>query len=87
MLGGTSACSCVYEYRELLDAYPWLAGIKENIKLGVRRKLLIRNPVKHMPLEIENILSHHLLAAFHGTESPKQALEETQKALDAIARS
>lgn len=84
MLGGTSACSCVYEHREILDVYPWLTVIRENIRLGARRRLLLRSTVGHVPLEIESILSGHLLSAFSGLESPEQALAATQRALEAI---
>lgn len=85
MLGGSSACSCVYEYREILDTYPWLAQLPENIRLGVRRSILLRGVSTPPHFDVESIFSNHLLAAFRGIETPLRALEETQKALERMA--
>ena len=85
MLGGASACRCVYEHREILDAYPWLEQLEENVRLGVRRAILPQMPGAPAQYEVETILSHHLLSAFNGDETPAQALEEAQKALNALA--
>jgi len=85
MLGGSSPCTCIYEYRELLDTYPWLAELPENIRLGIRRSILLRNAGIPPQFDVESIFSNHLLAAFKGIETPLQALEETQKVLESMA--
>ena len=85
MLGGSSPCTCIYEYRELLDTYPWLAELPENIRLGIRRSILLRNTGIPPQFDVESIFSNHLLAAFKGIETPLQALEETQKVLESMA--
>ena len=85
MLCGSSACSCVYEHREILDTYPWMAQLPENIRLGVRRSILFRGTNAPAQFEAENVLSNHLLAALRGMQSPQKALEETQKALEIMA--
>ena len=85
MLGGSSPCTCIYEYRDLLDTYPWLAELPENIRLGKRRSILLRSAGIPPQFDVESVFSNHLLAAFKGTETPLQALEETQKALESMA--
>lgn len=85
MLGGSSACTCIYEYREILDTYPWLAQLPENIRLGLRRSVLFKNTDVPAQYEVESVFSNHLLAALKGHESPIQALEETQRVLEAMA--
>lgn len=85
MLCGSSPCRCVYEQREILDTYPWMAQLPENIRLGVRRSILFRGSNAPAQYEAENVLSNHLLAALRGMESPQTALAETQKALERMA--
>jgi len=85
MLCGSSPCRCVYEHREILDTYPWLAQLPENIRLGVRRNILFGGTDTPAQFEAENIFSNHLLSALKGIESPIKALEETQKVLEFIA--
>lgn len=84
MLGGSSACTCIYEYREILDTYPWLAQLPENIRLGMRRSVLFKNTDVPAQYEVESVFSNHLLAALKGQETPLQALTETQKVLEAM---
>jgi len=85
MLGGASACKCVYEHREILDVYPWLTELENNVRLGVRRGILPQANGAPALFDVEAILSAHLLAAFNGEETPAQALEEAQKALDSLS--
>lgn len=82
MLGGISACRAVYEHREILDTYPWLACLQDNIRLGSRRPILSTGDLSLTQCVFETILGKHLLAALDGKESPEQALMLAQKTLD-----
>lgn len=84
MLGGVSACRCVYEHREILDTYPWLAELPNNIRLGIRQPILSPMNISLNQREFETVLGQHLLRALAKQESPEQALESTQRELDTI---
>lgn len=84
MLGGVSACRCVYEQREILDTYPWLAELQSNIRLGIRQPILSPMNINLNQREFESVLGEHLIAALSGRETPEQALENTQRRLDAL---
>jgi len=84
MLGGISACRCVYEHREILDTYPWLAELPGNIRLGIRQPILSPMNISINQREFETVLGQHLLRALAKQESPEQALESTQRELDTI---
>ncbi len=84
MLGGVSACRCVYEHREILDTYPWLAELPNNIRLGIRQPILSPMNISLDQREFETVLGQHLLRALSRQESPEQALENTQRELDTI---
>lgn len=86
MLGGVSACRCVYEQREVLDTYPWLAELQGNIRLGIRQPILSPMNINLNQREFESVLGEHLIAALSGRETPEQALENTQRRLDALLR-
>lgn len=84
MLGGVSACKRVYEHREILDAYPWLEALQNNIRLGIRKPILSPVDIDYNQRDFEYTLGVHLLNAIAGKETPEEALMNTQKTLDAI---
>lgn len=84
MLGGISACRCVYEQREVLDTYPWLAELWENIQLGIRKPIMSLVDVNYNQRDFEYLLGTQLIETIRGRKSPEQALEDTQKVLDSI---
>lgn len=84
MLGGISACQCVYEQRKVLDTYPWLAELQNNICLGTRRPIHSPDRIDFNQQEFESVLGEHLIATLLGKETPEQALEHIQRRFDAI---
>lgn len=86
MLGGISACRCVYEQREILDTYPWLSELESNMRLGIRQPILSPMRLSVDQREFESVLGRHLIAALAGREVPERALENAQKELDALLR-
>lgn len=82
MQGGISACRCVYEHREILDTYSWLADLPANILRGVRQPILSPG-VRFFNLHaFENELGMHLIAALDGHETAQEALLASQRALE-----
>ena len=84
MLGGLSACKCVYEQREILDIYPWLSELHNNIQIGIRQPILSPVAIDYSQRDFEHTLGTHILNALAGRETPEEALHNTQKKLDAI---
>ena len=84
MLGGISACKCVYEQREILDTYPWLAKLWDNIQLAIRKPIMSLVDVNYNQRDFEYLLGTQLIETIRGRKSPEQALEDTQKVLDSI---
>lgn len=84
MLGGVCACRCIYEQHEILDTYPWLAELQSNLRLGIRQPILSPMNINLNQRDFEAVLGEHLLQAISGTETPEEALENTQRRLDAI---
>lgn len=84
MLGGVSACSCVYEQREILDTYPWLEALSSHIRHGIRKPILSHVDIDYNQRDFEHTLGEHLMLAVRGIETPEEALRNTQKTLDAI---
>ncbi len=84
MLGGVSACRCVYEQQTILHTYPWLAQLPKDIQHGIRQPILSPMKLNFSQRKFENVLGEHLIAALRGLEQPKQALELAQQQLDAL---
>lgn len=82
MQGGISACRCVYEHRDILDTYSWLADLPANILRGVRQPILSPNVRSFNLHAFENELGTHVIAALDGHETAQEALLASQKALD-----
>lgn len=84
MMGGTSACRCIYEQREILDTYPWLAELHENIQIGIRKPILSLVDVNYNQRDFEYLLGTQIIETVKGNKSPEEALRDTQKLLDSI---
>lgn len=84
MLGGVSACKNVYEHCEILDTYPWLQALPENIHMGIRKPILSPRDIDYNQRDFEYTLGVHLIRAIAGEETPEEALENTQKTLNNI---
>ena len=80
MLGGTSACRCVYEYRDLMDTYPWFSAVPEQIYRGRRQSIMPPG----CQYELERNLGEHLLQVMAGKESPEAALSMAQDNLNRL---
>lgn len=85
MLGGISPCSKVYEHREILDTYPWLAALPQFVRMGIRKPILSTANIDYNQRDFEYALGKHLLQAIAGTETPEEALISLQRVLDGIA--
>lgn len=84
MLGASSACKQVYEHRDILDTYPWFGALQDSLRLGIRKPILSPVDIDYNQRDFEYTLGVHLLNAIAGKETPEEALENTQKTLDAI---
>lgn len=84
MIGGLSACRLVYEQREILDTYPWLNKLWDNIQLGIRKPIMSLVDVNYNQRDFEYQLGTQLIEIIKGGKSPEQALLDTQKLLDSL---
>ena len=84
MMGGTSACLNVYEHREILDTYPWLNILQNNIDKGIRKPILSSGDVDYNQRDFEYALGLHIMQAIAGNETPEEALQRTQSMLNTI---
>ena len=84
MMGGLSACRLVYEQREVLDTYPWLTKLWDNIQLGIRKPIMSLIDVNYNQRDFEYLLGTQLIKAVQGVKTPEQALMDTQKLLDSL---
>jgi len=83
MMGGVSACSCVYEQRAILDTYPWLSKLPDAVRLGVRRPTLAFGSITaNNQREFEYRLGSNIIDAIAGRKTPQEALRDTQDYLD-----
>lgn len=80
MLGGASACRCVYEYQDLKDTYPWFSAVPEQIYRGKRQSILPPG----CQYELERNLGEHLLQVMAGKENPEAALAMAQENLNRL---
>ncbi|MGL5438013.1 MAG: extracellular solute-binding protein [Lachnospiraceae bacterium] len=83
-IGGLSACRLVYEQREILDTYPWLTQLWDNIQLGIRKPIMSLVDVNYNQRDFEYQLGTQLIETIKGSKSPEQALQDTQKLLDSL---
>ena len=84
ILGGISACSSVYEQREILDTYPWLEALQSHICKGIRKPIFSSGAVDYNQRDFEYVLGTNVMKAVVGMETPENALRNTQRVLDAV---
>lgn len=78
LLGGVSPCASVYTCEDLLDLYPWLSIVPENIDSAIMRKV----PDSLNEFEVENILGRAIKNAIFQICTPEEALSFAQKQLE-----
>ena len=81
LLGGLSACRSIYSDEELLELFPWLAIVPENMDKAVSR----RAPKGILEYEAERHLGRAIKNAVNGVCDPKTALEFAQRALEGLS--
>lgn len=83
-LGGASACNNVYQQEELLDTYPWLSFIQNNISKALRRPLIFLGSYAYNQRDFEYIFGSNIISAINGSKSLEKALEDTQNYIDSL---
>ena len=84
MQGGTSACSIVFQHREILDTYPWLDMMPEVLRQGTRRPILSISKSGFSQRDFEHTLGEHLYQAICGYIEPQEAMKRVQRFVDKI---
>ena len=79
LLGGVSPCASVYTCEDLLDLYPWLSIVPENIDTAIARKV----PDGMNEFEVENVLGRAIKNAIFDICTPEEALSFAQRQLEA----
>lgn len=82
MMGGVSACRLVYEQRSIIDTFPWLSELPENIKKGIRRPAIAFGSPAYNQRDFEYQLGSNIVSAITGMITPQEALDRTQDYLD-----
>lgn len=80
LLGGISPCRSIYENRDLLELYPWLAIVPENLKLSVARQV----PKGINEHTVETIIGIAVRNMATGICSLDAALEQMQLQMEAL---
>lgn len=83
-LGGASACRNVYAQEELLDTYPWLNFIRDNISTAIRRPVMFFGSYAYNQRDFEYLFGSNIIAAINGSKTLEQALEDTQNYIDSL---
>lgn len=82
MLGGISACRSIYDNQDLLELYPWLSLVPDNLKLAVERRV-----PKHINEHtVETIIGMTVRNMITGICSPDTALDQMQSQLEALCQ-
>ncbi len=84
MMGGISACKIVFEQREILNTYPWLSSLPQNIKHGIRRPTLAFRSTSYSQRDFEYQLGCSIIKALKHQLSPEDALAEVQNYLNTL---
>lgn len=82
MLGGISPCSCVYGNRDILDLYPWLSIVPQNLALAQVRSV----PAGVNEHTVEVIIGTAVHSVLQGRCTPEGALEWMRSGLEALTR-
>lgn len=82
MLGGISPCSCVYDNRDILDLYPWLSIVPQNLALAHVRSV----PAGVNEHTVEVIVGTAVHSMLQGRCTPEGALEWMRSGLEALTR-
>lgn len=82
MLGGISPCSCVYDNRDILDLYPWLSIVPQNLALAHVRS--VPSGVNEHTVEV--IVGTAVHSMLQGRCTPEGALEWMRSGLEALTR-
>ena len=78
MLGGISPCRSIYENKDLLEMYPWLSIVPENLGKGILRQ----SPAYISENRLEKILGTTIRSGLMGIASIQEVLELAQKQLE-----
>ena len=73
MLGGISPCSCVYDNPDILDLYPWLSIVPQNLSLARVRSV----PAGVSEYAVEVVIGTAVQNLLKGRCTPEGALDET----------
>jgi len=84
MMGGVSPCREAYEQQKIIDTYPWLGELENNIKLGCRKTILSQKELCVDQREFENKLGKLLIDAATGQKSLDETLWRAQYLIDQI---
>lgn len=83
-LGGSSACRNVYQQEALLDTYPWLSFIKENIGHSIRRPIFFFGSYAYSQRDFEFVFGSNIISVINGSKTLHEALTDTQAYIDRL---
>lgn len=80
LLGGISPCRSIYENQELLELYPWLSIVPENLALSAERRV----PKGINEHTVETIIGIAVRNMITGICTPEMALDQMQLQLETL---
>lgn len=83
LLGGISPCKATYNYRELLDTFPWLSLAAESFSLADGYRQPPENPDPFNERQFLSIIGMAVKNAYNGIQSPQEALDWAQQEFEA----
>lgn len=86
LLGGVSPCTKPYSDFELLDMYPWLSTVHQNLKRGYRRKMIEVGGSQIEEYQFEQILGVALKNTLIGIVTPEESLAYAQRGVIELIR-
>lgn len=82
MLGGISPCSCVYDNPDILDLYPWLSIVPQNLSLARVRSV----PAGVSEYAVEVVIGTAVQNLLKGRCTPEGALDWMRSGLEALTQ-
>lgn len=86
MMGGISPCREAYEQQKIIDTYPWLAELEQNIQLGCRKTILSQQDFRLDQRGFEYRLGKLIIDAITGKKELDETLLEAQYIIDQMEK-
>lgn len=82
LLGGISPCRCIYDNPDILDLYPWLSIVPQNLSLARVRSV----PAGVSEYAVEVVIGTAVQNLLKGRCTPEGALDWMRTGLEALTQ-